>query len=348
MVWWAWVILGVVALVGESVHMALFLLNVAVAAFAVALLALAVPLLPVQLTVFVALSFLLIGLARPRMLRALMGRREELALPDVAALAGRVGTVTDAVTTESGTIRIGKAEFWTARPAPSVDPAPGASPTVGPPGLEAGCHVRISAVSGLTAYVEPLPAPVVAATTASTSPSASLAVAIDAAIATPSVAAAADMAIVAPSTSVTTDTASPTNVPSGGDAMNDRGHRDGAGLLRQGEPGAGMDQLTDQGNREGAGVLPVPTLAPVTAPAPSFGALLKRYRLAASLTQEELAERAGLSVRAISDLERGLHRSPRKETVNLLADALRLEPENRIALEETGRSARTQGDARRR
>ena len=347
MIWWGWVILGVVALVGESVHMALFLLNVALAAFAVALLALTVPLLPVQLTVFVALSFLLIGLARPRMLRALMGRREELALPDVAALAGRVGTVTDAVTTESGTIRIGKAEFWTARPAPSVDPAPGASPTIAAPGLEAGCHVRITAVSGLTAYVEPLPAPVVAATTAPSLPSASPAAAIAAAIATPSAAAAADMAIIAPSTSVTTDTGRPTNVPSGGDAMNDQGNRGGARLLRQGEPGAGTDQLTDQGNHDGAGVLPVPTLAPVTAPAPSFSALLKRYRLAAGLTQEELAERAGLSVRAISDLERGLHRSPQKETVNLLADALRLEPENRIALQETGRLGRTQSGGRR-
>jgi len=310
MIWWGWVILGVVALVGESVHMALFLLNVALAAFAVALLALAVTLLPVQLAVFVALSFLLIGLVRPRMLRALTGRREELALPDVATLTGRIGTVTDAVTTESGTIRIGKAEFWTARPAPSVDRAPGASPTIAAPGLEAGCHVRITAVSGLTAYVEPLPALVVAATTASALPSASPAAATDVAIATPSASAAASAA---PSTSIMTDTGIPTNVPSGGDALH------------------------DQGNHEGAGVPPVPTLAPVTAPAPSFGALLKRYRLAAGLTQEELAERAGLSVRAISDLERGLHRSPQKETVNLLADALRLKPDDRVALQGAGR-----------
>jgi DNA-binding XRE family transcriptional regulator len=36
-----------------------------------------------------------------------------------------------------------------------------------------------------------------------------------------------------------------------------------------------------------------------------FGTLLRRYRLAAGLTQEELAERARLSVRAITDLERG-------------------------------------------
>jgi transcriptional regulator with XRE-family HTH domain len=37
----------------------------------------------------------------------------------------------------------------------------------------------------------------------------------------------------------------------------------------------------------------------------TFGALLARYRGAANLTQEDLAERAGLSVRAIRALERG-------------------------------------------
>ena len=39
--------------------------------------------------------------------------------------------------------------------------------------------------------------------------------------------------------------------------------------------------------------------------APAFGELLRQHRLAAGLTQEELAERARISVRAISDLERG-------------------------------------------
>ena len=46
---------------------------------------------------------------------------------------------------------------------------------------------------------------------------------------------------------------------------------------------------------------------------------MRRYRLAAGLTQEELAERAGLSARGISDLERGLSTRARKETLNLLA-----------------------------
>lgn len=41
----------------------------------------------------------------------------------------------------------------------------------------------------------------------------------------------------------------------------------------------------------------------------SFGELLRRYREVADLTQEALAERAHLSVRGISDLERGARRT---------------------------------------
>src|SRR5215203_1022029 len=51
------------------------------------------------------------------------------------------------------------------------------------------------------------------------------------------------------------------------------------------------------------------------------GELLRHHRIAAALSQEALAERAGLSVRAIGDLERGIHQVPRLETVRLLADA---------------------------
>ncbi len=56
----------------------------------------------------------------------------------------------------------------------------------------------------------------------------------------------------------------------------------------------------------------------------TFQELLKRYRAAAGLTQETLAERANLSVRGLSDLERGVRRFPRADTVTLLADALKL------------------------
>jgi predicted ATPase/DNA-binding XRE family transcriptional regulator len=70
-----------------------------------------------------------------------------------------------------------------------------------------------------------------------------------------------------------------------------------------------------------------------------FGDLLRRYRLAAGLTQEELAERAQVSPRAISDLERGQRNRPWRDTVQLLAQALQLEPAQRAQLEAAARRA---------
>jgi transcriptional regulator with XRE-family HTH domain len=56
----------------------------------------------------------------------------------------------------------------------------------------------------------------------------------------------------------------------------------------------------------------------------SFGGLLRQLRAEANLTQEELAEAAQLSPRSISDLERGINRTARKDTAELLAGALGL------------------------
>ena len=63
-----------------------------------------------------------------------------------------------------------------------------------------------------------------------------------------------------------------------------------------------------------------------------FGDLLRRHRQAAGLTQEELATRAGLSVRGLSDLERGVRVIPRKDTLRLLVEALGLAGAERAAL----------------
>ena len=65
---------------------------------------------------------------------------------------------------------------------------------------------------------------------------------------------------------------------------------------------------------------------------PTFGALLKRYRIASGLTQEELAAQAGMSTRGVSDLERGARRAPYKSTIALLSEALHLSARERAAL----------------
>ena len=59
-------------------------------------------------------------------------------------------------------------------------------------------------------------------------------------------------------------------------------------------------------------------------PALGFAGLLRQLRARARLTQEELAEAAGLSPRSVSDLERGVNRTARKHTAELLAGALGL------------------------
>src|SRR5215472_10359469 len=62
---------------------------------------------------------------------------------------------------------------------------------------------------------------------------------------------------------------------------------------------------------------------------PGFGGLLRQLRDDAGLTQDELAEAARVSQRAISDLERGINRTARKDTALLLAGALGLDGQAR-------------------
>jgi tetratricopeptide (TPR) repeat protein/transcriptional regulator with XRE-family HTH domain len=59
-------------------------------------------------------------------------------------------------------------------------------------------------------------------------------------------------------------------------------------------------------------------------PGLGFAELLRQLRADARLTQEELAQAAGLSPRSVSDLERGIHRTAHKDTAWLLAGALGL------------------------
>ncbi|MFF8271405.1 helix-turn-helix domain-containing protein [Streptomyces sp. NPDC016562] len=63
-----------------------------------------------------------------------------------------------------------------------------------------------------------------------------------------------------------------------------------------------------------------------------LGTLLRTLRDGANLTQEQVAERSGVSVRTIRRLESGRSTNHRMGTVNLLADALGLEEEGRLRL----------------
>jgi predicted ATPase/transcriptional regulator with XRE-family HTH domain len=68
-----------------------------------------------------------------------------------------------------------------------------------------------------------------------------------------------------------------------------------------------------------------------------FGGLLRQLRADAGLTQEELAEAASLSPRSVSDLERGINLTARKDTARLLADALGLTGPQRALFEAAAR-----------
>src|SRR5919197_2417790 len=95
------------------------------------------------------------------------------------------------------------------------------------------------------------------------------------------------------------------------------------------------------GSSAHAGAQPAGTRqARQTVDAGRFGPLLRHARLRAGLSQEALAERARLSWRTISDLERGVKQTPRFETVALLAEALRLPEAERAAFMAAARPER--------
>jgi tetratricopeptide (TPR) repeat protein/transcriptional regulator with XRE-family HTH domain len=78
-------------------------------------------------------------------------------------------------------------------------------------------------------------------------------------------------------------------------------------------------------------------MSPAQEPAATFAALLRQLRMSAGLTQEGLAEAATLSTRSISDLERGVNLTARRDTARLLADALRLSGTARSQFEAAAR-----------
>ncbi|MEV6157337.1 NB-ARC domain-containing protein [Nonomuraea sp. NPDC052129] len=64
----------------------------------------------------------------------------------------------------------------------------------------------------------------------------------------------------------------------------------------------------------------------------SLGALLRRWRGRALLTQEQLAQRTGLNVRTVRRLEHNVLQQPRITSILLLAEALELDSEERAML----------------
>ncbi len=83
----------------------------------------------------------------------------------------------------------------------------------------------------------------------------------------------------------------------------------------------------------------MPSEMPVERPA--FGALLRRLRIEADLSQELLAERAHISRAAVSSLERGARHAPQRQTLTLLAQALRLDANQLALLEDAARQSTT-------
>ncbi|MGW6445797.1 helix-turn-helix domain-containing protein [Lentzea sp. NPDC055074] len=72
----------------------------------------------------------------------------------------------------------------------------------------------------------------------------------------------------------------------------------------------------------------------------AFGDFLRFYRSRVPLTQEELADRTGLSTRAISDMERGRTLSPQYRTVQLLVGGLGLRDEEAAEFTALARASR--------
>ena len=68
--------------------------------------------------------------------------------------------------------------------------------------------------------------------------------------------------------------------------------------------------------------------------------MLRGHRRAARLTLEQLAEASGVSVRTLSDMERGRSKGPQQRTVAALADALALAGDERKQLVELARDGR--------
>lgn len=74
----------------------------------------------------------------------------------------------------------------------------------------------------------------------------------------------------------------------------------------------------------------------------SFSSLLRTYRIERGLTQEALAERAGIGIRTLQELERG-ERRPHRETLARLVKSLNLDEDGRRGFEQAGQPSPRRG-----
>jgi membrane protein implicated in regulation of membrane protease activity len=142
--WWTWLVVAVLAAIGEIVTFDLFLASVAAAAVITAVIAIVLQVVILQVAVFAGLSLVGIGFVRPAIKHALgIESASHLtgAVPQ-SHLAGRRGVVTRAIDAAGGQIRIGVGEFWSARAYDPSDTIP------------VGTPVEVVLVDGLTALVE--------------------------------------------------------------------------------------------------------------------------------------------------------------------------------------------------
>lgn len=140
-----WLIVALLAAIGETLTTGLFLAALAVAAVIVAITALVLP-LALQVLLFAGLSLAGIAVFRPIAVHAL-GLDTIHHLPEPSHLphiVGRKAIVTQTVNADSGQIRIGSGEFWTARPYELNDSFPTGTP------------VEVLFVENLTALVAPV------------------------------------------------------------------------------------------------------------------------------------------------------------------------------------------------
>ncbi|CAN5881657.1 hypothetical protein BH23ACT11_BH23ACT11_23580 [soil metagenome] len=139
-----WAIVAALLFTGELLSVSFFLLFFAFGAVIGLVLALLGATLTAQTIGFIAASVISMIVLRPALLNRLaLAGSEPYKRP--GSIEGRKAIVTDAIEPgESGMVRIGNGEFWTARTL-----YPGSR-------VESGARVRVLDTDGLTALVEPL------------------------------------------------------------------------------------------------------------------------------------------------------------------------------------------------